>query len=167
MEYRHITHESIPPFINKQSTILILGSLPSIASRQKGFFYAHPQNRFFRTLAGIFHEKEPITIEERKAFLKRHNIALYDVIYECDIYGSSDASIKNAKAIDLKGLLKQYHNIIKIFTTGKKAKELYDKYLLKTTGIEAIGLPSSSAANASMSQEELIKEYEIIKLWCK
>ena len=161
-EYQHITHESIPPFINDDSTILILGSLPSFKSREDGFFYAHPQNRFFKALAGVFHEEITNDIDERKAFLKKHKIALYDVIYECDIVGSSDASIKNVKAIDLKGLLQKYPNIKKIFTTGKKAKDLYDKYLKPTVDIDAIFLPSSSAANANMSLEKLIGEYKII-----
>ena len=163
MEYQHVSHESIPPFINEDSKILILGSLPSIASREQGFFYAHSQNRFFKTIAGVYEEKEPITIEQRKDFLKRHNIALYDVIYECDIVGSSDSSIKNVVPINLKEILKQYPNITKIFTTGKKSKDLFDKYL-STCGVEAIGLPSTSAANASMSLDRLIQEYQIIKM---
>ena len=157
-----VTHESIPPFISKDSNILILGSLPSVKSREYGFFYAHPQNRFFKIIAGVFNEEEPKTIEERKAFLSKHNIALYDVIYACDIYGSSDATIENVEPINLKELLKQYPNIKKIFTTGKKAKELYDKYLLPQVGIDAISLPSSSAANASMSLDKLIDIYRVI-----
>ena len=162
MEYKHVTHESIPPYIDKDSEILILGSLPSIASRMYGFFYAHPQNRFFKVIAGVFNEEEPLTIEERKAFLTKHRIALYDVIYECDIYGSSDASIKNAIPIDLKKLLKQYPNIKRIYTTGQKAKSLYDKYLLNASGIEATGLPSTSAANANMKLSELLERYKTI-----
>ena len=160
MDFTHVTHESIPPFINENSKILILGSLPSIKSREDGFFYAHPQNRFFKALAGVFNEIEPKTISDRKAFLDRHNIALYDVIYECDICGSSDSSIKNVVHIKLKELLKQFPNISKIFTTGKKAKELYDKYLLPDVGIEAIALPSSSAANATMTLDVLVEEYK-------
>ena len=161
-QYQHITHESIPPFINGDSTILILGSLPSFKSREDGFFYAHPQNRFFKALAAVFNEEITNDINERKTFLKRHKVALYDVIYECDIVGSSDASIKNVKAIDLKEILQKYPNIKKIFTTGKKAKDLYDKYLKPTVDLEAIPLPSSSAANANMSLEKLIEEYKII-----
>ena len=162
MEISHVTHESIPPFINEKSEILILGSLPSIASREQGFFYAHPQNRFFKVLAKVFDEKEPKGIDERKAFLRTHHIALYDVIYECDICGSSDATIKNVKPIKLKELLKQYPNISKIYTTGKKAKDLYDKYLFNDARIPAIGLPSTSAANARMDQDKLTEEYKVI-----
>ena len=158
----HVDHTSIPPFINKDANTLILGSLPSVASRKYGFFYAHPQNRFFKILSMVFKEEEPKTIEERKAFLTRNKIGLYDVIFACDIYGSSDASIENVEPIDLKNLLIQYPNIKQIFTTGKKAKELYDKYLLPQVGVEAISLPSSSAANASMSLEKLVEAYKII-----
>lgn len=162
MKYQHITHESIPPFVNNESEVLILGSLPSIASRDQGFFYAHPQNRFFKALAGVFNEKEPVDVSDRKSFLNCHKIALYDVIYECDIIGSSDSTIKNVVAIDLKGLLHAYPNIKKIFTTGKKAKGLYDKYLKDSVNIDAIPLPSSSAANANMDLKKLIEEYRII-----
>lgn len=163
MEVKHVTHESIPPFISEESEILILGSLPSIKSREDGFFYAHPQNRFFKAVAGVFEEPEPKTINERKMFLLKHHIALYDVIYECDICGSSDSSIKNVKAIDLVSILKKYPNIKKIFTTGKKSKELYDKYLLPQVKMDAISLPSSSAANATMTIEQLIEEYQKIR----
>ncbi len=159
---KHVDHTSIPPFINKDANTLILGSLPSVASRKYGFFYAHPQNRFFKILSMVFKEEEPKTIEERKGFLTRNKIGLYDVLFACDIYGSSDASIENVEPIDLKNLLKQYPNIKQIFTTGKKAKELYDKYLLPQVGVEAISLPSSSAANASMSLEKLVEAYKII-----
>lgn len=163
MEIKHVTHECIPPFINKDSEILILGSLPSVKSREYGFYYAHPQNRFFKLLAVVFKENEPKTIEERKEFLLRHQIALYDVIYECDICGSSDSSIKNVKAINIKQLLEEYPNIKAIMTTGKKAKELYDRYLYKQCYIEAISLPSSSPANASIKKDKLIESYQIIK----
>ncbi len=158
----HVDHTSIPPFINKDANTLILGSLPSVASRKYGFFYAHPQNRFFKILSMVFNEEEPKTTEERKDFLIRNKIGLYDVIFACDIYGSSDASIENVKPIDLKNLLKQYPNIKQIFTIGKKAKELYDKYLLPQVGVEAVSLPSSSAANASMSLDKLVEAYKII-----
>ena len=161
-EKQRVDHTSIPPFINKDSNILILGSLPSVKSREYGFFYAHPQNRFFKILAKVFEEEEPKTIDERKQFLLRNHVALYDVIFACDIYGSSDATIENVEPIDLKNLLMQYPNIKRIFTTGKKAKELYDKYLLPEVNIEAISLPSSSAANASMSLEKLVEEYKVI-----
>lgn len=162
MDYQHLSHESIPPFINNKSKILILGSFPSRDSRKYGFFYAHPRNRFFKLLSLTFNEEEPLTTEERKQFLDKHNIALYDVIYECDIIGSSDNTIKNVVPIKLKELLGKYPNIKKIYTTGKTAKKLYDELLLSGVGIEAIGLPSSSPQNFAFSLDELVEAYKII-----
>ena len=126
----HVTHESIPLFIDDESTILILGSLPSVKSREDGFYYAHKQNRFFKVLSLIFKEEEPFSIETRKDFLKKNHIALYDVIYECDIIGSSDSSIKNPIVIDIGDILDRHPNIKKIAVNGGKAKLLFDKYLL-------------------------------------
>ena len=163
MEYKHITHESIPPFIDDESRVLILGSLPSIVSRENGFFYMHPTNRFYKLLALVFEEEIPLTIEERKAFLKKHHIALYDVIYECDISASQDSSIKNASPIDIKKILNEYPNIQRIFTTGNKAKELFEKYLLNDVKIPVEYLPSSSAANASMDEKLLLEKYKKIR----
>lgn len=159
---QHVTHRSISPFINDKSEILILGSIPSVKSREYGFFYAHPQNRFFKLLAGVYGEEEPKSIDERKAFLDKHHVALYDVIFECDINGSSDSSIENAVPIDLKSILTTFPNIKRIYTTGKKAKDLYDKYLYPQVGIEAISLPSSSPANASMKYEQILESYRLI-----
>jgi hypoxanthine-DNA glycosylase len=156
-EYQHITHDSIKPFYNKDSKILILGSFPSIGSRKEGFYYAYKTNRFFKILSKLFCEEEPITTEERKVFLLRHNIALFDVIKECDIINSSDSSIKNVIVNDFSKIISE-SKISKIFTTGTKAKELYLKYV----GDNFISLPSPSAANASMSIDELVTEYKVI-----
>ena len=159
----HVTHGSIPIFINDDSEILILGSLPSVKSREDGFYYAHKRNRFFLTLSGVYQESEPLSIEERKSFLKRHKIALYDVIYECDIHASSDASITNVKVIDIKGILSRYPNIKKIAINGGKAKQLFDKYLLKDIDINKIKifyLPSTSPANAKI--RDLVPYYQVI-----
>ena len=163
MKLNHITHASIPIFINENSSVLILGSLPSVKSREYGFYYGHKMNRFFPVLSRIFNEKEPITIDERKEFLNRHNIALYDVIYECDIYGSSDSSIKNPTVIDIEDILKTYHNIKTIGVNGGKAKALFDKYLfpkINDKNIRIVYLPSTSPANAKMSVDDLIEEYQ-------
>ena len=111
MNYTHITHESISIFIDNNSTVLILGSLPSVKTREVGFYYGHPRNRFFKVLSSIFNVEEPIKVIDRKNFLKEHNIALYDVIYECDICGSSDSSIKNPIVIDIKDILTKYLNV--------------------------------------------------------
>ena len=164
MELTHITHECIPLFINDDSHYLILGSLPSVKSREEQFYYAHKRNRFFATLSDVFKENEPLTIDDKKAFLTRHKVALYDVIYECDIHKSSDASIKNAKVIDIKDILNKYPTIKVIAINGGKAKSLFDRYLLKLipSGVEVIYLPSTSPANAKMSQKDLVKAYSIL-----
>lgn len=126
----YITHEFLPPFINDDSEVLILGSLPSVKSREEGFYYAHPRNRFFLTLATIFNEDEPISIMDRKSFLNKHKIALYDVVYACDVHMSSDSSIKNVTTINIKCLLNAHTNIKTVAVNGGKAKQLFDKYLV-------------------------------------
>ncbi len=153
-----MTH-NIYPFFNKNSEILILGSLPSIKSRKEGFYYAHPQNKFWKVLSSIFKEDIPASIEDKKIFLNKHHIALWDVVKSCTIIGSSDSSIRNVTANDISSIIKK-SKITKIYTTGKKAYHLYYKYLFKETGIEAIYLPSTSPANASISYEKLIKIYK-------
>ncbi len=159
--YNHVSHDCIPIFINENSHCMILGSLPSVKSREEEFYYAHKRNRFFLTLASIFNEKEPTSIKDRKEFLNRHNIALYDVIYECDIHASSDASIINIKPIDIESIVKQYPNIKVIGVNGGKAKQVFDKYLLDKIGnVKVIYLPSTSPANARISQDELNNKYK-------
>lgn len=161
-EYGRVTHASLPPFYDENSEILILGSMPSVATRKSGFYYAHPQNRFFKTLALLFEEKEPISIEERKAFLKKHHIALYDVIYSCDIIGSSDASIKNAVPCSFDEILKN-SKVKKVFTAGKRAYTLYREYVSE----DVILLPSTSPANAAKNQEQLVEEFKVILEYLK
>lgn len=157
MEYQHVTHENLKPFFDQDSKVLILGSLPSIATRKAGFYYAHPKNRFFLILSLLFQEEEPKTTEERKAFLTKHHIALYDVIYSCDIKGSSDASIKNIVVNDFKPIL-QHSQIRKIFATGKTAYDNYRKYVSD----DIVYLPSSSPANAQFREEDLVKAYSVL-----
>ena len=162
-EYQHIIHESIEPFINDDSEVLILGSFPSVKSREVGFYYAHPQNRFYKVLANIFFEPLPTSIEDKKELLVKHHIALYDVIYSCDISNSDDSSIKNVTPIDIKELLLKYPNIKTIILNGGKAKELFNRYLLKdidTKNIEIGYAPSTSSANAKRSLEELVGIYK-------
>jgi double-stranded uracil-DNA glycosylase len=157
MDYQHVDHSSIPPFYDMGSRILILGSFPSIGSRKVRFYYGYPTNRFFKILAALFQEKEPLEIKARKAFLKRHRIALFDVIQECDIQGSSDSSIRNVVPNDLKPIL-ETAPIQAIFTTGGLAHFLYEKYI----GKESIPLPSPSAAAASLSLTKLVSSYSVI-----
>ena len=155
----HLTH-TFPIYINKDSKILFLGSFPSVKSREQMFYYGHPQNRFFKVLGSIFNESIENTVISKKAFLKKYHIALYDVIEECDIIGSSDASIRNVTPIDLKKILIEYPNIKSIGVNGKKASSLFNKYLEKDCrGVSIYHLPSTSPANAKTSLEELIKEY--------
>lgn len=148
-------------YYNNDSEILILGSMPSVKSREIGFYYMHPQNRFWKVLELVYNEKIGDTINEKKFFLKSHKIALWDVIESCDINGSSDSSIKNIKVNDIKNLINKT-NIHSIYTTGKKSYELYNKYCLKDTGREAISLYSTSPANCRISLEKLVENYQVI-----
>lgn len=157
----HLNHE-LEIFINDNSTSLILGSFPSVKSREYGFYYSHPQNRFFMVLSRVFDEPCPNNIEERKIFLTKHHIALYDVVEECDILNSDDSSIKNVIPIDIEGILTKYPHIKVIGITGKKAAELFDKYLKDKVDIDVIYLPSSSPRNARMKIEVLIDKYKAI-----
>ena len=164
MEMR-VSHE-FGPYINKNSKVLILGSIPSVKSRKCGFYYMHPQNRFWSVLSDLFDEDFPKTILEKKQLLFRHKIALWDVIESCDIDGSSDSSIKNVKVNDIKKLIVGT-DVKTIFVTGKKSLQLYNRYCLKDVGIEAIYLPSTSGANCRMSYEDLRNKYEMIIKYVK
>ena len=156
----HVIHK-IPPVYNKNSQILILGSFPSVKSREGRFFYHHKQNRFWKVLSTIVIDVLPETIDEKKDFLLKNHIAVWDVIASCDIEGSSDSSIKNAVPNDFSDILKAAP-IRKIYTNGGTAYKLYHKYCEKVTGIKAMKLPSTSPANASYSLDRLISEWKVI-----
>ncbi len=153
----------IKPVFDKNSKILILGSFPSVRSREEGFFYGHKQNRFWKVVSAVFEEEVPKTIPQKKAFLLRNHIALWDVIHSCDITGSSDSSIKNVVANDLSIIL-EHSSIRKIFVNGKTAEKYYIKYSEKDTHIKAICLPSTSPANAAFSVDRLTEAWKTIKL---
>lgn len=153
-----VTHE-FEPFYDENSKILILGSIPSPKSRELGFYYMHPQNRFWKVISSVFGEDIPIPIEDKKQFLKKHNIALWDVLESCDIDGASDSSIKNPIPNDIEKILKN-SKVERIYTTGKTAHKLYNKYILNKIGIEDICLSSTSPANVRMSLEDLVDEYK-------
>ncbi len=155
-----ITHP-IEPLFNEHSRVLILGSFPSVKSREEMFFYGHAQNRFWQVISAIFKEPVPKSIEEKKELILSHSLALWDVIASCEIVGSSDSSIKNVKANDLNRIL-SFAKIEKIFVNGKTAKKYYDKYIKNIIGREAICLPSTSPANAMWSIDELTEEYKQI-----
>lgn len=159
---KRVDHE-IEPFYDKNSKVLILGTIPSPKSRETGFYYAHPQNRFWKVISDILGENEPITIEDKKNLLKVHKIALWDVLESCLIEGASDSSIKNAKPNNIKRIIEN-SNVEKIFVTGKTAEKLYNKYCLKDVGIQGIYLPSTSPANCAVKYEELKEKFlEITK----
>ena len=157
-----VKHE-IEPIYNKSSKILILGSFPSVKSREAAFFYGHPQNRFWKVLATVFDTMVPITIEEKRAFLLANGVAVWDVIQSCDIVGSSDSSIKNVVANDLRVIL-DIAPIEQIFVNGKTAEQYYKKYIEKEIGRKAICLPSTSPANAAWNVERLAEQWRQILL---
>ena len=151
----------IPPLYDDNSKILILGSFPSVKSREQGFFYGHPQNRFWKVTSAVFYEDTPRTIEEKKTFLLHNRIALWDVIGSCDIEGSSDSSIRNVSANDLSVIL-EHADIRQIYVNGQTAYKYYRKYSEKETGRSAICLPSTSPANAAWSLERLTAAWSCI-----
>ncbi|MEY8562075.1 DNA-deoxyinosine glycosylase [Eggerthellaceae bacterium 3-80] len=157
-----VVQHPLQPIYNKESSVLILGTMPSPASREAGFYYAHPQNRFWRVLAGLFDESVPQTIDERTAFALRHHIALWDVLASCEIAGASDASIANPLPNNL-AVVFDNAPIRCVFTTGKKAAQLYqcfDAPLYPNVTHKA--LPSTSSANAAMSLDDLVEAYQAI-----
>lgn len=152
--YETIIHP-LKPLYDENSKILILGSFPSVKTREYGFFYGHPQNRFWKIMEILFDEELSRDIEERREFLLRHNIAVYDSIYKCDIIGSSDASIKNVVPSDLEKI-KESANIKRVFCNGGTSFKYYEKYHAKKLKIEAEKLPSTSPANARYRIDDLI-----------
>lgn len=151
-----------PPLYDNNSEILILGSFPSVKSREQMFFYGHPQNRFWKVVAAVLGCDVPTTIDEKRAFLLNNRIALWDVIASCDIVGSSDSSIKNVVANDLSEIL-ECCDIKKIFVNGKTSEKYYNKYTRDVIGRDAICLPSTSPANAAWSLERLVEVWRIIR----
>lgn len=149
---------SIPPVYNSESRILILGSFPSVRSRETGFFYGHPQNRFWKVISALFDLSEPQSIEEKKTLLLSKKIALWDVIASCDIVGSMDNAIKNAVPNDIS-LILNTSGIEKIILNGKTAEKYFKKYIGSSLDIDAVCLPSTSPANAAWSLERLTDEW--------
>ena len=156
----HILHP-IPPTYDQNSRILILGSFPSVKSREMMYFYGHPQNRFWKVLAALFHEEVPMTVPERHAFLLRQRIAVWDSIGSCSITGSSDSSIRDVVPNDLTPILTSAP-IEAIYCNGRKSWEMYHRYIEPDTGIEAVCLPSTSPANAACCLEDLILSWKVI-----
>lgn len=156
----HIIHP-LKPFYRPDSEILILGSFPSVKTRESGFFYGHPQNRFWKVLAELFAEAEPSNIPEKESLLVRHKIALYDVIKECDIRGSADSSIRNAKPTDLKFIIEST-SIQTIFCNGQLSAKMFSRYQEPILKQEALVLPSTSPANARWTLPKLVEAWSVI-----
>ena len=152
----------IDPVFDSHSRVLILGSFPSVRSREEQFFYGHPQNRFWRVLAAVCGRPAPRTVEEKRALLLEEGIALWDVIASCEVAGSADSSIKNVAPNDLSRIL-EAAKIEAIFVNGKTAEKYYRRYLRPVTGREAVCLPSTSPANAAWTLERLTQAWRVIR----
>ena len=161
MERISVIHP-IEPIYDEESEVLILGSFPSVKSREACFFYGHPQNRFWKVIGAVEGEDAPQDIPGRKAFLLRHHIALWDVIGSCSIEGSSDTSIRDVVPNDLSRILGM-SQIKQIYVNGRKAEQMYVKYTEKKTGMKAVCLPSTSPANAAWSLDRLVEAWKVIK----
>lgn len=164
-KHKTVTHPFRPLF-QADSKILILGSFPSVKTREYGFFYGHPQNRFWSLLERIFAVELSADIEERRTFLLRRRIAVCDVIYRCDIIGSGDASIRNVIPSDLSPVF-EAADIRQVFCNGGTAYRYYRKYQECETGFKAVKLPSTSPANAGFSMDDLYNEWKIIREFCR
>ena len=161
MQRTEIVHP-FPPFYRPDSQILILGSFPSVKSREQLFFYGHPQNRFWRVLASVFSDDVPNTIPEKRAFLEKHRVALWDSIARCTIEGSSDSSIRDVVPNDLSVLLNAAP-IHTIFCNGKSSFNCYVRYIRPVLSRDAVLLPSTSPANASWTLDRLVEAWSLIQ----
>ena len=157
----HIVHP-IPPLYDSNSRILILGSFPSVKSREAMFFYGHPQNRYWPLMARLFGEPAPQSVEEKKSLVLRHGIAMWDSIHSCTIIGSSDSSVRDVVPNDLSVILDN-SRVERIYCNGALSHRMYMKYIFPTTGIEAVKLPSTSPANAACNMDRLVSEWSVIK----
>ncbi len=155
-----VTH-TFEPVYDGNSEILVLGTFPSVKSRESAFYYGHPQNRFWKVLAGLTGEEVPGSIAEKKTLLLKHRIAIWDVIRSCDIEGSSDSSIRSVEANDIAGLLRA-SRIREIYGNGDKACQLYNRFCREQTGKEIHRLPSTSPANAAFSLGRLLECWSVI-----
>lgn len=152
-EYQYVEHEFAPVY-NAESQVLVLGSLPSVKSREQGFYYGHPRNRFWKVVAAVLGIPEPLSIEEKKRMLLAGHVAVYDVVRACEIIGSSDSSIRNVIPADIESIV-THAPIQAVFTNGKTAGRLYKKYQAEHIDLPMIELPSTSPANAAFSLERL------------
>ena len=149
------------PLFNESSRVLILGSFPSVKSREQQFFYGHPQNRFWKVLAALYQQDVPVTVDQKKALILENHLALWDSVASCVITGSSDASIREVRANDLSVILDN-SAVRKIFCNGKTSWQMYEKWIRPATGREAVCLPSTSPANAQWTLNRLIDAWSVI-----
>lgn len=158
----NFVEHTLEPIFDDNSKILILGTMPSPKSRQNNFYYGNPQNRFWRVMADILNEPLPQNNQQRKELMLSHGIALWDVLKSCTIDGADDSTIKNPVPNDLNIIISQTQ-IKTVFTTGKKAYSLYNRFCKKSTGIEAVSLPSTSPANCRhYTYEDILREYSVL-----
>ena len=156
----HVVHPFRPLF-DSDSKILVLGSFPSVKSRENEFFYGHPRNRFWAVIAAVYGEAVPETVEEKKDILARHGIALWDTVFSCDIAGSADSSIRNIVPTDLRPVI-EGSAIERVYCNGTASFRMYQRYHEQALGIKAVRLPSTSPANAAWSLEKLTDHWRII-----
>ena len=154
-----MVYHNIPPVFDKHSEILILGSFPSVKSREMQFFYGHSQNRFWKVIATIYDYPVPSDIPSKKKLLLDNRIALWDVIGSCEINGSSDSSIRNAVPNDIAALVEKT-GISRIFANGATSYNMYNRFCRDSVGIDAVKLPSTSPANAAYSLDRLVSEWK-------
>ena len=159
-ETKNITHP-FPPLFDENSDTLILGSFPSVKSREAMFFYGHPQNRFWRVIAALYGEEVPENIEEKKKLILSHNLALWDSIQSCTITGSSDSSVKDVVPNDLS-LIINNSKVDRVFCNGALSHKMYIKFIFPITNIKADKLPSTSPANAAFSLDKLVREWSVL-----
>ena len=159
-EPRRIDHP-FPPLFDSESRTLILGSFPSVKSREAMFFYGHPQNRFWKLMALLYGGDVPVTVEEKSALIIRNRLALWDSIHSCTITGSSDSSVKDVVPNDLSVIFEN-SRVSRVFCNGALSHKMYMKYIFPATGIDAVKLPSTSPANAAYSLERLAQEWKVI-----
>jgi hypoxanthine-DNA glycosylase len=161
-ESMSIILHNLPPIYNSDSEVLILGSFPSVKSRKAKFYYENPQNRFWLVVASVFEQDVPRTTDEKRAFLLRNRIALWDVIASCEIAGSSDQTIRNPVPNDLTPILTAAE-IKRIFANGRKAEEYFNKLISPNIGRNAVYLPSTSPANAAVNLDQLVQAWKAIR----
>lgn len=157
-----IFYHTFDPVFDERSRVLILGSFPSVKSREQGFYYGHPQNRFWKVLSVVFSSPVPQSVEEKKTLLLSNGVALWDVAESCEINGSADSSMKNVRPNDIYTLLYST-DINRVFANGKTAARLYERFILPQTNIPITALPSTSPANAAFSLEDLCDRWKTIR----